>query len=100
MYGDKWRIGALARVYAETNGGVGETLLHLRLSLLLINIDCDCILLKEHYCIASLDKKKIVLVINSYNKNFSEKNFHGLALSTKYFNSELFPNYGICMQYT
>ena len=29
------RIGALAHVYTETNGGIGETLLHSRLSLLL-----------------------------------------------------------------
>ena len=33
--------GALARVYTETNGGIGETLLHSRLSLLSIDMDCD-----------------------------------------------------------
>ena len=32
------RIGALARLYTETNGGIGETLLHSRLSLLSIDI--------------------------------------------------------------
>ena len=37
------RIGTLAHVYTETNGGIGETLLHLRLSLLSIDMDCDSI---------------------------------------------------------
>ena len=100
------KIGALVCVYTETNGaygGIGETLLHSRLWLLLINMDCDRIG-EQHsflgYCIVSFYKEKFILVINSYNKNFREKIFHGLALSTKYFfNSELFPNYGITVFY-
>ena len=36
------RIGTLVRLYTETNGGIGE-MLHLRLLLLLIDKDCDCI---------------------------------------------------------
>ena len=35
------RIEALASVYTETNGGIEETLLHSRLSLLSIDMDCD-----------------------------------------------------------
>ena len=47
------------------------------------------------YCIASFHMENFILLINSYNKNFREKNFRGLALSTNIFNSELFPNYSI-----
>ena len=63
-------------VYAETNGRIGETLLLLGLSLLLIGMDCDRIG-KQFPCIVSFYKEKFILVINSYNKNFQEKNFHG-----------------------
>ena len=64
-------IGALARVYTETNGGIGEMLLHSRLSLLLI--DMDCYHIGEQFpCIlySVILQRKFVLVINSYNKNF------------------------------
>ena len=38
---------AAAHVYTETNGGIGETLLHLRLSLL--SIDMDCGSMRKHF---------------------------------------------------
>ena len=62
-------IGVLARVYTETNGGIGETLSHSRLSLLLIDIDRIGEQTSSFlaYCIASFYKEKFVLVINSYN---------------------------------
>ena len=34
-------IGVLARVYTETTGRIGEMLLHSRLSLLSIDMDCN-----------------------------------------------------------
>ena len=60
-------------------------------ALLLIDMDSDCIG-EQFPCIlySIILQRKI---INPYNKNFREKTFCGLALSTKYFNSELFPNY-------
>ena len=70
-------------VYTETNGGIGETLLHSRLSLLSIDIDCDRI--GEQFPSVLYSVEKFVLLINSYNKNFREETFCGLALSTKYF---------------
>ena len=65
------RIGALTHVYTETNGGIGEMLLHSRLSLLSIDMDCDCI--EEQFpCVlySVILLRKFVLVINLYNKKF------------------------------
>ena len=66
-------------IATETNGGIGETLLHSRLSLLLIDMDCDHIG-EQFPCVLY----GVILQINSYNKN-QEKNFCGSALTMKYF---------------
>ena len=81
-------IGLLARVYTETNGGIGEMLLHYYYYLRLFFFILGYVIIQGYHCyrliwIATVEESSFLayciasffLVTNSYNKNFQEKNF-------------------------
>ena len=77
------KIGALELVHTETSGaygGIGETSLHSRLSLLSIDMDCNRIG-KQFLCVLY----SVILQRKIHSTKTFEKKFCGLALSTKYF---------------
>ena len=78
-------IGALARVYTETNGRIGETLLHSRLSLLLIDVDCDRI--REQFTGILYS---IILQKNRFSNYFIQQKFSREKFSWVSTNHELF----------